>query len=263
MTKQKWIVVVSVLATLVLLLVVVAMVAGKETDEPGAAEAAAPTQPPPQPAIPAASDAGTIETDLSGRQVRVPTNPAGDILSSETDDGGSCEEIRSPAGMQIQRVNMYPLLFSTDSGPSKVEGAVPTGYAPGPRGAVLAGSNYLWLMQSGGTAGKQTALDYVVADAGFAELVESEVAEGENTTRNTLGAPVAFKVRSCSTEAVVIDYAYEVFGDESGPFSEPKWLVQSVLVVRENEQWKLSMRKGSYVNRGITDPLEGFTTWQL
>jgi hypothetical protein len=36
-----------------------------------------------------------------------------------------------------------------------------------------------------------------------------------------------------------------------------------VLVVRDQDQWKLSMRQGSYTNRGVTENKSGFISWQL
>ncbi|NKV32787.1 hypothetical protein GS921_24360 [Rhodococcus hoagii] len=262
MNKRAWTSIIAVLVAVIIALVVVVMVVNRDGDTPpdAAPEQSgettverAPSQPTP----------GAVDTDLSGRQVVIPQHPAGDILSTEADDGGTCEDMRSPKGLQIQRINMYPVLFSTDSGPTRIEGAVPTGYADGPKGALLAGTNYMWLMQSGGTPGKETVRDHMVTDDEFRQIIESEVKDGSNTERNTLGAPMAYKVRSCSADAVVIDYAYDLFGDANGPFPEPKWSVQSVLVVKDEGEWKLSMREGSYTNRGVTENREGFTTWDM
>ena len=127
----------------------------------------------------------------------------------------------------------------------------------------MAGANYLWLMQSGGTPGKDTVRNHMLVDDVFRETIESEVGDGFNTERNHLGAPMAFKVRSCSDRGVVIDYAYELFGDASGAFPEPKWMVQSVLVVRNDGQWKLSLTEGSYTDRGVTENRGGFTSWDM
>lgn len=263
MTKKNWISIGALLALVIVVLVVVVAVVNKDEDTPAptstpaqAEEAAGePSPPPPAP--------GAIETDLSGRQVIIPTNQSGDIVSTSTDDGGTCEDIRSPRGLQIQRINQYPILFSTDSGPTRIQGSVPTGYADGPRGAVLAGANYLWLMQSGGTPGKDTVLNHMLVEDRLRQAVEREIEDGFNTERNSLGAAMAFKVRSCSERAVAIDYAYDLFGDSSGPFPEPKWLVQSVLVVRQDDQWKLSLTEGSYTDRGVTENRGGFTTWDM
>ena len=263
MTKRTWIATAALLATVIVALVVVVVVVNKSAED--STQAAPPTlsdnpdgeqSPPPPPG-------GAVETDLSGRQVLIPANRSGDILSTSTDDGGTCEDIRSPQGLQIQRINQYPILFSTDSGPTRIEGSVPTGYADGPRGAVLAGANYLWLLQSGGTPGKDTVRNHMVVDDVFRETMESELTDGFNTEGNSLGAAKAFKVRSCSERGVVIDYAYDLFGDATGAFPEPKWIVQSVLVVKSDDEWKLSMREGSYTNRGVTENREGFTTWDM
>lgn len=262
MTKRTWISIIAVVAAVIIALVIVVIVVSRDSDTPPASAPAQsvetttarePSQPTP----------GSVETDLSGRQVVIPQNAAGDILSTEADDGGTCEDIRSPRGLQIQRINMYPILFSTDTGPTRIQGSVPTGYADGPRGAVLAGANYLWLMQSGGTPGKDTVRNHMVVDDVFRETMEAELADGFNTERNNLGAPMAFKVRSCSDRAVVIDYAYDLFGDASGAFPEPKWIVQSILMVRDGNEWKLRFTEGTHTSRGVTENREGFTTWDM
>lgn len=262
MTKKNWISISALIAVVLVVLVIVISIVNKDADAPATQTPAQPEQqeseqspPPPDP--------GAVETDLSGRQVMIPVNQSGDILSTSTDDGGTCEDIRSPQGLQIQRINQYPILFSTDTGPTRIEGSVPAGYANGPRGAVLAGANYLWLMQSGGTPGKDTVLNHMIVEDKFRQAVEDEITDGFNTERNSLGAPMAFKVRSCSDRAVVIDYAYNLFGDASGAFPEPKWTVQSVLVIKSDDQWKLSLTEGSYTDRGVTENREGFTTWDM
>ncbi|WP_163377155.1 hypothetical protein [Dietzia sp. Alg238-R159] len=242
-------------------MIVVAVTRGEDAPAPSSTPAQADQPGSAQPASPPAP--GAVETDLSGRQVIIPTNQSGDILSTSTDDGGTCEDIRSPRGLQIQRINQYPILFSTDTGPTRIQGSVPTGYADGPRGAVLAGANYLWLMQSGGTPGKDTVRNHMVVDDVFRETMEAELADGFNTERNNLGAPMAFKVRSCSDRAVVIDYAYDLFGDATGAFPEPKWIVQSILMVRDSNEWKLRFAEGTHTSRGVTENREGFTTWDM
>lgn len=263
MTKRTWLTAAAILATVLVVLVVVVTMVSRDQDSPSGPETTTPAEPPTGGDEMPSAAPGTVESDLSGRQVVIPTNQSGDIVSDSTDDGGTCEDLRSPEGLEIQQVNMFPLLFSTDSGPTRIDGAVPTGYADGPRGALLAGTNYIWLMQSGGTPGKETVRNHMVVDEVFQETMESELADGFNTERNSLGAPVAYKVRSCSDDAVVIDYAYDLFGDANGPFPEPKWIVQSVLVVKDAGEWKLSMREGSYTNRGVTENREGFTTWSM
>lgn len=261
MTKKNWISIAALIAVVIVVLVIVVAVT-KGQDAPAPSSTPPADQPEStQPASPAAP--GAVETDLSGRQVIIPTNQSGDILSTSTDDGGTCEDIRSPRGLQIQRINQYPILFSTDTGPTRIQGSVPTGYADGPRGAVLAGANYLWLMQSGGTPGKDTVRNHMVVDDVFRETMEAELADGFNTERNNLGAPMAFKVRSCSDRAVVIDYAYDLFGDATGAFPEPKWIVQSILMVRDGNEWKLRFAEGTHTSRGVTENREGFTTWDM
>ncbi len=262
MTKRNWISIAALIAVvIVVLVIVVAVTRGEDAPAPSSTPAQADQPGSAQPASPPAP--GAVETDLSGRQVIIPTNQSGDILSTSTDDGGTCEDIRSPRGLQIQRINQYPILFSTDTGPTRIQGSVPTGYADGPRGAVLAGANYLWLMQSGGTPGKDTVRNHMVVDDVFRETMEAELADGFNTERNNLGAPMAFKVRSCSDRAVVIDYAYDLFGDATGAFPEPKWIVQSILMVRDSNEWKLRFAEGTHTSRGVTENREGFTTWDM
>lgn len=208
-------------------------------------------------------DAGMIETDGLGRQVIVPTNRGGDVLSTTPDDGGTCEDLRSPTGMQIQRVNMYPVLFSTDSGPTKVVNSTPVGYAAGPRGAILAGINSYMVMMSGGTPGREMLLNHMVMDEPARESARSELKEGFNTEPSFQQATVAFRVRSCTDKAVVAEYALPQMGDAQAPFPEPKWRVVSILVIKDAGEWKMSLRGDSFQDRGITENTDGFVEWDL
>ena len=111
MTKKNWISIAALIAVvIVVLVIVVAVTRGEDAPAPSSTPAQADQPGSAQPASPPAP--GAVETDLSGRQVIIPTNQSGDILSTSTDDGGTCEDIRSPRGLQIQRINQYPILFS-------------------------------------------------------------------------------------------------------------------------------------------------------
>src|SRR5699024_7944725 len=120
MTKRTWIATAALLATVIVALVVVVAVTsgrGNETTQP---ETHGETSEPHPQTPPAGTPAAGVELDAVGRQVVIPDNPGGDVLSTSTDDGGTCEDIRSPADVQIQRVHGFPVLFSTDSGPTRI-----------------------------------------------------------------------------------------------------------------------------------------------
>ena len=257
-------IVIVIVALLVLGVVVFTLTrGGGEGTPPASTEATT------EPAAPTGSagdrnpDAGTIETDGVGRQVIVPANRGGDVLSTTPDDGGTCESVRSPAGLQIQRINMYPVLFSTDAGPTQVVNSTPVGYASGPRGAVLAGINSYMLMSSGGTPGREMLINHMVIDEAKRESARAELKEGFNTEPSYQQAALAFRVRSCTDKAVVVDYALPQMGDERAPFPEPKWRVVSILVVKDGGEWKMSLRGDTFQDRGLTENKDGFIEWDL
>lgn len=207
-------------------------------------------------------DAGSITTDPLGRQVFVPSARGGDVLSSTADDGGTCQDIRRPEALQIQRINAYPVLFSTDTGPTEVVNSTPSGYAEGPRGAVLAGINTYMLMMSGGTPSKEIARAHILAEREVLDGLRDAPA-GFNPPELRVLSTVAYRVRSCTDRAVVIEYAMPQMGDESGVFPEPKWRVISTLVVKDEGRWKLSVSNDAFHDLGFTNDREGFTEWNL
>lgn len=266
MTKRRWITTAALLAAVIVALMVVVAVVNRGQDTPKS-ETGPSADPAPETSASAPlgsenSSPGSIETDVLGRQVIVPNSRSGDVLPGQADDGGTCENISSPAGMQIQRINAYPVLFSTNSGPTKSDGAVPTGYAEGPRGAVLAGINSYMLMMSGGTPGREMVLDHVAASDKVRQSL-SDVAEGYDSGPSKQIASVAFRVRSCTDAAVVVEYALPQLGDETAAFPDPKWRVVSILVLKEQGQWKMSVDKEAFHDKGITENREGFIEWDL
>lgn len=247
-------------AVIVILAVVVIVTTSDDDTSPPATEPSTTSEP--APSATESGNGGSIESDVLGRQVTVPGNRSGDVLSSQVNDGGTCENITSPAGMQIQRVNAYPVLFSTNSGPTHIDGAVPTGYAEGPRGAILAGINSYMLMMSGGTPGREMVLDHMVASNQVRQGL-SDVPPGFDSGPSKQIASVAFRVRSCTDDAVVVEYALPQMGDANAPFPEPKWRVVSILVIKDQGQWKMSVGEETFHDKGITENREGFIEWDL
>jgi|GEM_PF-709952 len=88
---------------------------------------------------------GIPSTDQHGRRVETPTNPLGQVLpqtdkaSKVPDSEDATEPVAAPQGLMWQRVNGFPLPFSTSDGPTSVsEDGVPTGFSRTPQGAVMA-----------------------------------------------------------------------------------------------------------------------------
>lgn len=262
MTKKNWISIGALLALVLVVLVIVVAVVNKKEDiaQPETPTSETPASPPSDGE--GNPDAGAIETDIMGRQVTVPQNRGGDVLSTSADDGGTCESITSPVGMKIQRVNSYPVLFSTDAGPTQVVNSTPIGYAEGPRGAVLAGINSYMLMMSGGTPSREMLLNHMTGNEEARQEL-ADVPDGFSTGPSRQQASVAFRVRSCTDKAVVVEYALPQAGDAKTPFSEPKWRIVSMLVVKDSGEWRMSLNENTFQDRGISENREGFVEWDL
>lgn len=257
MTKSKWIsVIVVVLAAVIALVVTLLMLTRTdETESTPAVEQQEPT-PSEQEGDTGRSGSG-IELDAAGRQVVIPDNPAGDLLSRDTDGGGTCEDIRSPADVEVQRVHHHQILFSTDSGPTEIVDDIPVGYAEGPRGAVLAAINYAQLMRGGGEITRSVYLDRMVTS----EEISEEIRTGdipEQTKPLTVGS-AAFRVTSCSERAVGVDVAFDVVADEDGRLDPPEWSAFSLLVVKDGGEWKLDADHARTIDRVIDKG--GWVTW--
>lgn len=258
MTKKNWISIGALVALVLVVLVIVVTVVNKKED--GAQpETQRQTSQPRPPAPRDSTAAAGVTLDAVGRQVFIPDNPGGDVLSTSTDDGGTCEDIRSPANVQIQRVHGAPVLFSTDSGPTRISNEIPVGYADGPRGALLAGINFMHLMRGGGDITTSVFLDHMVLDDQTRNRMESAQAP-QRDNENRVGSP-GFKVTSCTENAVGLQIAIDQVGDSKAPFDTPRWRAFSLLVVKDSGEWKLAFDDNTVRDLGLVRSQDGWTTW--
>lgn len=257
MTRKHWGIALTVLATVALLVVVILTIRNSDDDTSTSAE---PTSSEEAPAAPPAIP-GQIIADKVGRQVLVPNNLDGEPLSTTTDNGGSCQDVRSPAGIQIQKIHNRFVLFSTDSGPTKIVNGVPSGYADGPRGAILAGINTLELIYGGGDITREVMLNHMVLPAERRAEVMATTAPPASDRENNVPAAIAFKIASCSDRGVVVQFAVPMPTDNTGDRSQSAWLGRSQLVVKDGGEWKVASSEGAFEDLGEITDKTGWTRW--
>lgn len=264
---------------LALVIVVVVVVGGviavvinrSKTDEPTAQPQPGATISPQQDR----SDWGLPYIDELGFRVEVPPNPNGVALdqdrSGQPDRGAADYAALPPAGVMWQKVQNFPMPFSTSDGPSKVDGALATGFAQTPQGAALAGIQLINRAQSsyaGGVAvlerGSVAATPEIEAELA-ANLARARQAVDDGRT-GPVGAPLigqeAYRLKYWSPDYAVIEYAAPNRAGNG-------WTTAPLEVVWHDGDWKLKLTDRATAEasgRGLTEvgstpTLAGWTRW--
>ncbi|MGZ0145354.1 hypothetical protein [Rhodococcus qingshengii] len=214
------------------------------------------------------SDWGLPYIDELGFRVEVPPNPNGVALdqdrSGQPDRGAADYAALPPAGVMWQKVQKFPLPFSTSDGPSKVDGALATGFTQTPQGAALAGLQLINRAQSSYAGGAAVLERGSVADSPELEAeritnlaaAKQSVADGRT---GAVGAPFirqeAYRLKYWSPDYAVIEYA-------GNNVSGNGWTTAPLEVVWHEGDWKLKLTDHPNSDKvGSTPTLAGWTRW--
>lgn len=213
---------------------------------------------------------GIPDSDLSGRTVMVPNNPAGQPLPQRDPTGPRTEcapdgaPVTSPEGVMIQRNFGFSTLYSETDGPSRFDGLVLAGYSRTPQGAALAAANFVPRIYARGAVGVEAAEKLaLLTDVPFRDDdVAAERAEPVNTDVEALRAPMAFRVLSCSDSFAVVELALIRDVDDNGRrLQQPQYNGLRYNMTWDAETWKV--RPNERAEFGPYDSLDGFTRWAL
>jgi hypothetical protein len=237
---------------------------------PGPAPTTAPAAPDNSDLDTGATGFGTPDSDLSGRTVMVPNNPAGSPLPQRDPSGPRVEctndgrPVTSPEQMMIQRNFGVATLYSSTDGPASIDGLVLAGYTRTPQGAALAAANFLPRMTAGGAVAVEAADKLTtLADAVPADLRAGAADEPVNTAVVALRAPIAFRVLSCTDTFTVVELALIRDVDDKGnPLAAPIYTGMRLNMVWENDTWKVRDNP-SRATFGPYTSLDGWTRWAL
>ncbi len=209
-------------------------------------------------------------TDLFGRRVDIPNNPAGQPLpqdvSKQHKPGDADWLTAAPAGTTDprgwQRVFGASVPFSTSDGPVDIDNGLAVGFSHTPQGAALAaaqiayrlnarpGDRDLYVHQVNASAPQLAAYD----SARTAGRLPAQ--EPERITRY-LVAPDAFQIENYADDMAIVRLATR------GPASDGQqlWAAVRLVVAWENGDWRLEPTDAGSSQTEYVNSLDGWTKW--
>jgi hypothetical protein len=236
-------------------------------------------QPSAQPAPPSVTvlpaDAfGIPTTDQHGRRVETPTNPLGQVLpqtgkpSSAATITDPDTAVPAPAGLMWQRVNGFPIPFSTSDGPTSISAdGVPSGFTRTPQGAVLAA----WQIGQRAGWGNRTQTTALLRERIVLSNDSQPVADGMlGTQRDTIAqlmsrlpqhmfdVPVAVKVSNFDSDYAHVQIASPL---PSGRSDGVVAVAVALDMVWREGTWKWVLPNAGVENGSDVLSLSGWTPW--
>ncbi|MBF6332077.1 hypothetical protein [Nocardia transvalensis] len=216
---------------------------------------------------------GTATTDMFGRRVDVPNNPAGQVLPQDpakqrkpSDSDWSTAAPSPVSGEGIwQRIFDGPVVrFSSSDGPSRIEGKAATGFAHTPQGAALAAEQNYWRTNANPTD-RDLLLRLVAVTPEYLDRYDRLVAAGKVSPRlpdkltPLLYASDAFRINSYTDDHAVVEFARKAREVIDG---QPTWVGMRLAVVWRDGDWKLTaVDSEQQVRIDSLRSIEGWTTW--
>ncbi|MEU6558443.1 hypothetical protein [Nocardia nova] len=261
-------------AAVIALIVIVGifMYVGRDTSTPTSPPGARHADSAPSPAAGSgATGFAAPDTDLFGRRVDIPNNPAGQPLpqNSSQEHGPSDSDwlTAAPTGTTEpkgwQRVFGASVPFSTSDGPTRIDDSgLAVGYSHTPQGAALAaaqityrlnarpGDRDLYVRQVRVSAQQIAAYDKA---RGSGKLPEQQP---ERITRY-LVAPDAFQIENYADDMAIVRLAAR------GPVNDGKqvWAAIRLIMVWDNGDWRLKPTEARAAQSEYVDTLQGWTKW--
>lgn len=231
------------LALVLVVVAIVAFVASRDTDSTDSAPSPGPS---PSAVVPGRGGDGpcglpgsafsTPSTDQRGKRLEVPVNPGGvacpqkpvAAVTALPADG----RIAAPEGLAWEKIAGVALPVSADAGPARIDGAVASGFAHTPQGAVLAGIHVLvaWSGDIGGQGRERIGTERMMRPQG-APMPSAAQLEGQTPPefKALLGVPAAVRVTTYAADFARVEWAYH---DGTGF----RWL--SAELVWDGGDWK-------------------------
>lgn len=213
------------------------------------------------------SDWGLPYIDELGFRVEVPPNPNGVALdqdrSGQPDRGAADYAALPPAGVMWQKVQNFPMPFSTSDGPSKVDDALATGFAQTPQGAALAGIS-LWNRAASSVEGaldvmeKRTIAATPELEAERANNISNAKQHLSNGETGRVSVPLirqeAYRLKYWSPDYAVVEYA-------GNNVSGNGWTTVPLELLWRDGDWSLKLTQRNADEVGQTPTLAGWTRW--
>ena len=150
---------------------------------------------------------------LFSRQVFTPIDPLGDLpaTSDLVDSPERCDDETLHGGVQLQYVKARFLSVNAEAGPSRMERAVPRGYAHSPQGAVMAAINQMTygIFAQGDEVGEEIDKALWADSAQAKEEREFRGIDKKGPSRlaraTMIPGATGYKIISCSPELVTVE----------------------------------------------------------
>ncbi|MDQ1178630.1 hypothetical protein [Rhodococcus sp. SORGH_AS_0301] len=203
---------------------------------------------------------GPSIADPFGREIAVPINEQGQLLS-QTDPGDRPGferdvPVPAPAGIMWQRIGATVAPFSTSDGPTRIDGRLAYGFTRTPQGAALAGWQIAARTLRSGADVREVYNHQIVADPGVAESKLAQLAAAGQSDFQLGRAwvfPQAFKVTAFSDSFAVVQYATPIPGTG-------QWDAQQSSLTWTDDGWKVRLSAVD-VELGRISTLNGWTRW--
>lgn len=208
-------------------------------------------------------------TDIYGRRVDIPKNPAGQPLvqtAQRITPNASNWLTAAPTGTTSdggwQRVHGVSVPFSASDGPASVRDGMAAGYAHTPRGAALAAvyiSRQLAARPGDPAVYNMTVLDPIDQDKRDRGIASGKLPQQQpETVTRWLPAPDAFEIESYSDGLCVLRTATRA--NPGGTGQSPSWTASRLVVTWVDGDWKLRSDNGVHQSEQVPS-LAGWTPW--
>lgn len=212
-------------------------------------------------------------TDIFGRKVAVPNNPAGQTLPQhEPGQRVECaggQTITSPEQVTIETSFLMPILVTSTDGPARLDNTVLSGYRHSPQGAALAGWNFLARTYAGGAPAaaaleSSTALD----DSDRASLRNNPTPTADpkaDPFRKAIAAPDAFRILTCDQDFAAVEWAIRLgASDTTTPLPDGgRWIGARLNLLWRDNDWKVQIVSdaNALASGQRYTSLDGWTRW--
>lgn len=202
---------------------------------------------------------------LYARRVFTPRDPLGDLPAADAlvESADSCDNTDLAGTTQLQYVKARFLVVNSEAGPSRMERAVPRGYAHSPQGAIVAAINQMGygLPAQGDEVGEEIDKELWADSAQVAQERADKNLDTQGASRlaraDTMPGATGYKVISCGSDLMVVDVVYGEPAD-----GRPETAMSARMSLRwSNDDWVVDLAGGNdgALSRPAPDSLDGYT----